>query len=281
MHTHLARVRRAVMRRGHRRRQLRRHPFVVERLLALAAVLYIRAGSDARACGRVIGVDGGRRSATIALPVSIVRATVREIDTLVEAGSIAVGVDRRLVVGLTTVGSTVDMEWVVDCSLQLLKPTRGLLGGFRSLRVARVGKLSNHTVVGGGERPSGIEATRARSRARQHEWWWRWRGSDHVLLVHDMAVRCNWGWGRICARIVEFFGLTRWRRWDTVGVPPRRIAPGTTIAAPMDLGPCSRARIVGLVVVRAEAARAVCSVTACRNAQLRLVVDPHFGLELD
>ena len=42
-----------------------------------------------------------------------------------------------------------------------------------------------------------------------------------------------------------------------------------------------RARVMGLVVVGTEVARTVDSVTACRDAQLRLVADFSLGLDFD
>lgn len=42
-----------------------------------------------------------------------------------------------------------------------------------------------------------------------------------------------------------------------------------------------RARIVRLVIVGTEVARTVYSVTACRDAQLRLVADFSLGLDFD
>lgn len=49
----------------------------------------------------------------------------------------------------------------------------------------------------------------------------------------------------------------------------------------MDVWLDGRARVVRLVVVGTEVARTVYSVTACRDAQLRLVADLSFGLDLD
>ena len=49
----------------------------------------------------------------------------------------------------------------------------------------------------------------------------------------------------------------------------------------MDVWLYGRARVVRLVVVGTEAARAVYSVTACRDAQLRFVADFSFGVDFD
>ena len=49
----------------------------------------------------------------------------------------------------------------------------------------------------------------------------------------------------------------------------------------MDVWLDGRARVVSLVVLGGEATHAVSSVTACRDAQLRLVADFSLGLDLD
>jgi hypothetical protein len=57
--------------------------------------------------------------------------------------------------------------------------------------------------------------------------------------------------------------------------------PLVAATAPMNADLCGRARIVVLRVVGAVATRAVCRVTTCRDAQLRLVVDVCLSVDLD